>query len=233
MRESFILSQDIADGQLVDAHAKPGTNLGKLVTKKVIDTLMLTSVSVSGTLTRLDLQLLDQPVAAGPTDLGIVLTKQHPLFYDGSAEGVPAGATEARGNLVSVAAVFSSVGMVLGSQLGTAAIPGNFAIGDIVRITPPQPGLTVSFLAQISNIVGPTLTFVDPGTVNPHLFVEGATGTYLMERCTRFLMSWVDELSVLAAITAAFYSIGIIRRSYLADITEIFGRTVTPNEGEA
>lgn len=230
-RESFILSQDIASGQLIDSHADPTTNLGKLVVKKIIDTLMLSGVVASGTLTRLDFLLLDQPLAAGPTDIGLLISKQHPLFVDNTANGVPVGASEVRGNLTSVAAIFSSVAMTLGLNTGIAVTPGNFGIGDIVRIT--GQSLSGVFLAQISNIVGPTLTFVDPGTVNPRIFIEGATGSYLMERATRWQMSWVDNLSNPAAIGANTYSIGIIRRIYLADIAETFGRVILPNEGEA
>lgn len=231
-RESFILTQDIASGQLIDTHAKPGTNLQKLVDKKVIDTLMLSGVTTSGLSTRLDLQLLNLPLAVGPTDIGLLTSKQHSLFVGNTDNGVLDGfSQDVRGNLSSVAPIFDPVAMSLGFNTGVATTPANFAIGDIVRIQ--GQGLTGEFFAQISNIVGPTLTFVDPGTVNPRIFIEAASGTYSMERVRRWTMSWVDSVGAGFSLSAASYSIGVLRRSYLADIGEQIGWIIMPIEAEA
>jgi hypothetical protein len=231
-RESFVLTQDIGSGQLVDAHVKPGSNLQKLVDKKVIDTLMLSGLSLSGLTTRLDIQLLDQPISVGPTDIGILTSKQHPLFVGNTDTGIPDSFSQVvRGNLSSVAPIFDPVLMTLGMNTGVATTPANFAIGDIVRIQ--GQGLTGEFFAQISNIVGPTLTFVDPGTVNPRIFVEAATGTYSMERVRRWTMSWVDSVGGGFSLSAATYSIGALKRVYLADIGAQLGWIIMPAEAES
>lgn len=231
-RQTFILTQDIASGQLDDAHPKAGTNLQKLVDKKVIDTLIVTNLTASGISTRMDLPLLDLPLAVGPTDIGVLTSKQHALFQNGTDNGVEDNyGEEVRGNLSSVASVLDPVGMTIGLATGVAATPALFAIGDFVRIQ--GQGLTGTFFAEISNIVGPVLTFVDPGTANPRIFIEAASGTYFMERVRRWLMTWVDSLGAAFSLVSNLYTVGVIRRSYLADIGEDVGWVVLPVEAES
>jgi hypothetical protein len=231
-RQTFILTQDIASGQLDDAHPKAGTNLQKLVDKKVIDTLIVSNVSTSGISTRLDLALLDQPLAVGPTDIGILTSKQHALFINGTDNGVqdPYG-EEVRGNITSQASVLDPVGMTIGMATGVAATPALFAVGDLVRIQ--GQSLTGTFFAEISNIAGPVLTFVDVGTANPRIFIEAGTGTYFMERVRRWTMTWVDSLGAVFSLPVNIYAIGVVRRSYLADIGEDVGWVVLPVESES
>lgn len=231
-RESYILTQDIASDQLIDTHPKPGSNLRKLVDKKVIDTFMLSGVVASGMSTRLDLPLLDMPLAVGPTDIGILTSKQHPLFVGNTDNGVPDTLNQVvRGNLSSVAPILDPVAMTLGLNTGVATTPSNFAIGDLVRIQ--GQSLSGTFFAQISNIVGPVLTFVDPGTVNPRIFIEGPSGTYFMERVRRWIMAWVDSAGFGFTLAPDTYSIGVLRRSFLADIGEQIGWIVMPVEAES
>lgn len=231
-RQTFILTQDIASGQLDDAHPKAGTNLQKLVDKKVIDTLIVTNVSASGISTRMDLPLLDLPLAVGPTAIGLLTSKQHALFQNGSDNGVEDNyGEEVRGNLSSVASALDPVTMTIGLATGVAATPAIFAIGDLVRIQ--GQGLTGTFFAEVSNIVGPILTFVDPGTANPRIFIEAASGTYFMERVRRWLMTWVDSLGAAFSLVSNLYTVGVIRRSYLADIGEDVGWVVLPVEAES
>ncbi len=231
-RETFILAQDIAEGQLVDVHPMPGSRLRKLVDKKVIDPLLLLGISCGGSSKRLDVQLLDQPLAVLPTDIGILTSKQHSLFVTGTDKAVPdTFGNEVRGNLTAVDPAFDPVLMTLGSNIGVASNPALFAVGDIVRI--PSPPLAFPYFAEVFAIAGPNLTFVDPGTTNPALFFGGPTGTYTMERVRRWTMSWVDSLGVSFALSPAVYDIGVMRRVYLSDIAEEFGAFKTPVPGEA
>jgi hypothetical protein len=232
-RESFILTKDIAPGQIIDTHADPTSNLGKLALKKVIDTLMLPGVPLSGTTKRLDFLLLDLPLATLPTDVGILTTKQHALYKNGSSSGLDdgSGQNRARGNLTTVAPVTSAVTMTMGSNIGIAASPANFGVGDLVRIV--GQGLTSDYFAEVGAIAGPNLTFVDPGTANPAYFVQAATGPYNMDRLRRWLMSWVTALMGSFSVPAGIYTLGIFGRSYLADIETENGWTVYPNEAES
>lgn len=230
-RETYILTQDIAEGQIVDFHPKVGSRLRKLVDKKVIDPLLLLNVSCSGLSKRLDLPLLDQPVASLPDDIGILVSKQHSIFIGGSDKAIPdAFGKEVRGNLSVTAAAFDTVLMTLGSNVGVATTPGVFEVGDIVRI--PAPPLSFPYIAEISAIAWPNLTFVDPGTPNPAIFL-GPTGPYTMERITRFLMSWVDSVGGAFALPFGDYDIGVMRRIYLSDVSEDFGSFKTPVSAEA
>jgi hypothetical protein len=232
MRETFILTQDIANDQLIDTHPKPGTRLRSLVDKKVIDPLLLLNVSLSGTTKRLDHQLLDQPHAVGPTDIGILTSKQHSIFVAGTDDAVAdTFGEEVRGNLSTVPPAFDPVLMTLGTNVGVATTPALFAVGDLVRI--PSPPLSFLYFAEVSSIVGPNLTFVIPGTSTPALFLAGPTGTYTMERVRRWTMSWVDSIGSAFSLTPASYDIGVMRRVFLADIGEEFGTLKTPVAGEA
>ena len=230
-RDTFILEQDIAPGQLDDLHPKAGTNLQKLVSKKVVDPLLLIGLGLSGTFVRLDLQLLDQPHAVLPTDIGVLTDRQHSIFKSGTSLGVlDGGSRDVRGNLTEVDKTLDPTLMTIGTNVGVATTPGFYAIGDIVRIQ--GQGLISTYLAQVSNIVGPNLTFVDPGTVNPANFINGPTGTYTMERVTRWLMNWVDHLGGAFALPVGTYDIGIQQRIFLADVPEDFGTSKVPNPAE-
>ena len=227
-RDTFILEQDLAPGIISDAALKPGSNVEKLANKKVIDPVIISNLSMSGPTKRLDFQLLDQPFAATSLDVGVVVDRQHALFQAGTDQQVSDGASQpVRGNLSTVVETFDIVAMTFGTNVGVATTPASFGVGDIVRIA--GQSLVSTYVAEISSIVGPNLTFVDPGTANPANFLNGPSGPYSMERTRRWIMNWVDSLGSGFALSLANYDIGVQKRVMLADILENFGTSKFPN----
>ena len=227
-RETLILEQDLGVGIIPDAALKPGSNIEKLANKKVVDPVIVSILQMSGATKRLDFQLIDQPFAATSLDVGVVVDRQHSLFVAGTDGQVSDGASQpVRGDLSTIAETFDIVAMTFGTNVGISTTPASFGIGDVVRIQ--GQGLGSPYIAEVSNIVGPNLTFVDPGTANPANFVNGPSGAYSMERARRWIMNWVDRLGAGFALTLGDYDIGVQKRVFLADILENFGTSKFPN----
>lgn len=220
-RETFILTQDIADNQLIDTHPKPGTHLRKLVDKKVIDTTFFFNIAVpaSATFVRMDPNFLDQPSGTG-TALGYLTDRRHEVFLAGTDDAVIDIKGEEVTTLLTITpALTFQIAMVTGSNQGTTiGNPGDVQIGDYVRII--GQGTVSTFFAQITNKVpsGPNfvLTF-------SNLFVQGVSLTYTAERVQRWEVDFRDTLNAPYAMPAGNVDFGFFQRVYLADVSETFG----------
>lgn len=214
-RETFILTQDIADGQLIDTHPAPGSRMQKLVDKTILDifTVLNVTVPVTSTTKRLDSELnsLSPAVGAG---LGVLTTRKHRVFKAGTDHAFIDGATiEINADLANTPALAFLINMSFNSTLGTTSgVLGDVQIGDYVTIPTPVP-----FYAQILNKVpnGPDfdLTF----SMN---FVGGPTGPYAATRVARWLATFKDSTNSPFAMPGDNVDFGILQRSYLADADE-------------
>lgn len=221
-RETYILEQDIAEGQIVDAHLKPGSLLRKLVEKKVIDTIYLDNldVPVGATSRRLDLNLLDIPYATGPQDLGIPAGRKHQVFQVGTNYAfLDTQGKEVTAEIVFTPAVNFQVQLITGSNQGTTVgDPGDVQVGDTVRVR--GQGLVSPFVSPIVNKVQVWPNFVLTFQNN---FVHGQSKTYAAERIGRWEVFFRDSQGNPYSIPTDHIDLGVFRRVYLADILEHFG----------
>lgn len=214
-RETFVLTQDIADRQLIDTHPMLGTRMQKLVDKTVIDVFSVLNSSVPATTTtkRLDAELNSLLPAVG-SGLGVLTTRKHQVFKAGTDHAFVDGATiEINADLAYTAPLTFSINMSFGSTLGTTVgNPGDVQIGDFVSIATPVP-----YFAQILNKVpnGPNfdLTF-SLG------FFGGPTGLYSATRIARWLATFKDSTDAPFPMPGAAVDFGILQRVYLSDVDE-------------
>jgi hypothetical protein len=220
-RETFILCQDIAPDQIADFHPKPGSNLRKLVEKKVIDTTFFFDfpVPASVTFVRMDANFLDALHGTG-ADFGYLTDRRHEVFIATTDNAIidPYGEEITTRIAITPSLTFSAA-MVTGSVQGTTiGNPGDVEIGDYVRIQ--GQGLVVPYFTQIVNKVpaGPNfiLTFAN-------LFVQGLSLTYTIERITRWQINFRDTSDTPFPMSTSSVDFGFFKRVYLADVSETFG----------
>jgi hypothetical protein len=221
-RQTLILTQDIADDQLIDSHPKPGTRLRKLVDKKVIDALYLNNipVSVGDTSKRIDALLFDKPHAVGPTDIGILTDRKHQVFRAGTDDAfIDVMGGEVVVDLLFTASLNFSIGLTTGSATGlTVGDPGDVQVGDLVRVQ--GQGTVAPYITTViaKTPSGPNflLTFQVP-------FIQGPSQTYTMERMARWEVIFKDSSNNPFSMPGTTVDLGIFQRVFLADILESFG----------
>lgn len=221
-RESFILSQDIAPEQIADFHAKLGSNLRKLVDKKVIDTTFFFAIPVSAAATsiRMDANFLDQPIGTGPTELGYLVDRKHEVFQPFTDDAfVAADGREVTTFITTAPSTTFQITLITGSNQGTTVgAPGDVQVGDYVRVV--GQGLVSTFFTQVLTKVpaGPNfvLTF-------SNIFVQGITQNYTAERITRWTVEFRDSSDVPFPMPGGTVELGFFNRVYLADVAETFG----------
>jgi hypothetical protein len=214
-RETFILTQDIATGQLIDTHPAPGSRMQKIVDKTILDIFTVLNVTVPAATTtkRLDSELNSVSPAVG-AGVGVMTTRKHRVFKSGTDHAFVDGTTtEINADIAHTVALGFSISMFFNSAVGTTiGDPGDVQIGDYVMIATPVP-----FYAQILNKVpnGPNydLTF----SAN---FVGGITGPYAATRTARWLATFKDSTNAPFPMPGDNVDFGILQRSYLADADE-------------
>ncbi len=221
-RETFILEQDIAAGQISDVHLKAGTRIWKLVEKKVIDTLYLSNIPVivGATSKRLDGNLIDILRAVGPNDIGLLTDRKHQLLRSGTDEAfLDTAGREVTVDLVFTASLNFQVNLVTGSNQGTTVgDPGDVQIGDIIRVV--GQGLVAPYITTIINKVAAGPNFVLTFQNN---FVQGPSQVYTAERINRWEALFKDSEDNPYQMPVGQFDIGLFQRVYLADIAESFG----------
>lgn len=215
MRETFILTQDIANGQLIDTHPKAGSRMQKLVDKTVIDVfpVLNSSVPITTTTKRLDAELNSLSPAVG-SGLGVLTTRKHQVFKAGTDHAFVDGMTiEINADLAYTAALAFSINMSFASILGTTVgNPGDVQIGDFVSIATPVPYFA-QILTKVPNGPNFDLTF-------SAVFVGGPTGPYAATRVARWLATFKDSTNAPFPMPGTAVDFGILQRVYLADIDE-------------
>ncbi len=218
-RETFVLGQDIKADQLRDDHPEPGTNLRKLVEKKVIDTFYLNVVPISaGAISkRFDLEFLDKPEAVAAGDIGFLTGQPHQVFKAGTDDAFvdPVG-QEVTVDLVRTAELLFTITLTTGTNTGlTAGDPGDVQIGDRIRVQ--GQGTVSDFFTEITDKVaaGPNylLTFAD-------IFVQGITKPYTAERIARWEAFFKTTAGNPFPMPGTPMDLGFFQRVFLADVEE-------------
>lgn len=224
-RDTQILTQDIADEQLIDTQPKTGSRLRTLVDKPILNFFYLQSVVISAPVTsiRLDQSLLGKTPSVG-SGMGIMTSRKSAIFQGGKNKGVPDGSSnDVSGQMAFVASLTFSINMVFGNPVGTTVgNPGDVQIGDSVLIATPVP-----FLAVITNKVpnGPNFDL----TFNSS-FLLGSSGLYTATRISRWTMTFKDSANVTFTMPAQTLDLGILQRSFVSDTAESLALGLNPEQ---
>lgn len=218
-RETFILEQDIADGQIRDSHVKPGTILHALITRTTITLRPVFGVLIpdGATSIRLDETFENETVTSGPGVEGILVgpSENHNVFLANSDDAVigPSG-KEVVGRLTftpmsdpySVSAVFGS------NTVTYVGDPTQTAAGDSFKIT---DGVTTFLQAQV---ITNTPTSGTSGILQLSLPFPAATGPYVGRRKARWKLDFFDfgTGSPFTPSSALTVDLGIRKRVLLA-----------------